>query len=65
MSEGPFYFNQEEVEDGEKEKTKKYRKHLDITLDILIERNKYEIYSNQERIEAIYDRIDEKHTRSK
>ncbi|MCA1013050.1 FbpB family small basic protein [Bacillus altitudinis] len=48
-----------------KKKRKKYRKHLDITLDILIERNKYEIYSNQERIEEIYDRIDEKHTRSK
>ena len=38
---------------------------MDITLDILIERNKYEIYSNQERIEAIYDRIDEKHMRAK
>ncbi|USD83658.1 FbpB family small basic protein [Bacillus safensis] len=48
-----------------KKKRKKYRKHMDITLDILIERNKYEIYSNKERIEAIYDRIDEKHTRTK
>ena len=65
MSEGPFILIRREAEDGEKEKRKKYRKHLDITLDILIERNKYEIYSNQERIEEIYDRIDEKHTRSK
>ncbi|MCK1973016.1 FbpB family small basic protein [Bacillus safensis] len=48
-----------------KKKRKKYRKHMDITLDILIERNKYEIYSSKERIEAIYDRIDEKHTRTK
>ncbi|MFJ5963997.1 FbpB family small basic protein [Bacillus sp. NPDC093026] len=47
-----------------KKKRKKYRKHMDLTLDILIEGNKYGIYSNQERIEAIYDRIDEKHTRS-
>lgn len=31
------------------EKRKKYRKHMDLTLDILIEQNKYEIYSNQER----------------
>lgn len=52
-------------EDGKKKKRKKYRKHMDLTLDILIERNKYEIYSNKERIEAIYDRIDEKHTRTK
>ncbi|MEH7230064.1 FbpB family small basic protein [Bacillus safensis] len=45
-----------------KKKRKKYRKHMGLTLDILIEQNKYEIYSNMERIEAIYDRIDEKHT---
>ncbi|WP_394336061.1 FbpB family small basic protein [Bacillus safensis] len=45
-----------------KKKRKKYRKHMGLTLDILIEQNKYEIYSNKERIEAIYDRIDKKHT---
>ncbi|WP_416654840.1 FbpB family small basic protein [Bacillus amyloliquefaciens] len=41
-------------------KRKKYRKHT-LNFDLLVEKNKREIMRNQEQMEQIYIKIDEKH----
>lgn len=41
-------------------KRKKYRKHT-LNFELLVEKNKREIMKNQEQMEQIYIKIDEKH----
>ncbi len=41
-------------------KTKKYRKHT-LNFELLVEKNKREIMRNEEQMEQIYIKIDEKH----
>ncbi|OCB95776.1 Transcriptional regulatory protein SenN [Bacillus amyloliquefaciens] len=41
-------------------KRKKYRKHT-LNFELLVEKNKREIMRNQEQMEQIYIKIDEKH----
>lgn len=42
------------------QKTKKYRKHT-LNFELLVEKNKREIMRNEEQMEQIYIKIDEKH----
>ncbi|AGF28561.1 Fur-regulated basic protein B [Bacillus amyloliquefaciens] len=43
-----------------RKKRKKYRKHT-LNFELLVEKNKREIMRNEEQMEQIYIKIDEKH----